>query len=104
MPKPRKWKFRDFSLLFYDTVDEGSILFSKNTQKWNFMKIRPERAELLHEDRQTDGRRERTLLIVAFRNFAKKNLKINYPYKILLHLHDSYHCQLNRAIYLERIL
>jgi len=53
-------------------VDEDSILFSKNTQTSNFTKIRPERAALFHEDRQTDGRTDRTMLIVAFRTFVKK--------------------------------
>ena len=68
------------------------------------MKIRPERAELLHEDRQTNGRRDRTLLKVACRTFFEKDLKINYLYKILLHLHDRCYGQLNHANYLERTL
>jgi len=29
--------------------------FSKNTQLSNFMKIRPETAELFHADKRTDG-------------------------------------------------
>jgi hypothetical protein len=37
--------------------------FSKNTQISNFMKIRPQRAQLFHVDTQTDM----TMLIIAFR-------------------------------------
>jgi hypothetical protein len=40
--------------------------FSKNTQIWNFTKIRQLRAELFH----ADGWIDMTKLIVAFRNFA----------------------------------
>jgi hypothetical protein len=36
----------------------------------NFLKIRPEGAELLHVDGRTDGRTDMTQLIFAFRNFA----------------------------------
>jgi len=34
------------------------------------MKIRPMTAELLHAGGRTDGKTEKTKLIVAFRNFA----------------------------------
>jgi len=40
--------------------------FSKNTQKPNYMKIRPVEAEFFHADGQTDM----TKLTVAFRNFT----------------------------------
>ena len=40
--------------------------FYKNSQRWNFMKIRPMGAELSHADGQTDM----TKVIVAFRNLA----------------------------------
>jgi hypothetical protein len=36
------------------------------------MKVRLVGAELFHADRETDGRTEMTKLIVAFRNFAKR--------------------------------
>ena len=36
----------------------------------NFLKIRPEGAELFHADRGTDRRTDMTKLILAFRNFA----------------------------------
>ena len=41
------------------------------------MKIRPVGAELLHEEGRTDGRTDRIMSIVVFRNFSKtsKNLK-----------------------------
>ena len=45
--------------------------FSKNTQIWNFMKIRPMGAELFH----ADGRTDMTKLTAAFSNFAN-SLKI----------------------------
>ena len=35
------------------------------------MKIRPVGAELFHADGRTDGRKDMTKLIVAFRSFAK---------------------------------
>ena len=34
-------------------------MFSKNTQMSNFMKIRPVRAELFHEDGRADGQMDR---------------------------------------------
>jgi hypothetical protein len=44
---------------------------SKNTEIWNFMKIRPVGAELFHAGhRQADRRTVMKKLIVAFRNFA----------------------------------
>jgi hypothetical protein len=41
------------------------------------MKIRPMGAELFHANRRTDGRTDKTKLVVAFRNFANalKNWK-----------------------------
>ena len=48
------------------------FFFSKNLPIWDFMKIRPVGAELLH----TDGRKDMTKLIVAFRSFA--NVPNNY--------------------------
>ena len=36
----------------------------------SFIKIRPMGAELLHADRETEGRTDMTKLTVAFRNFA----------------------------------
>ena len=54
MSKPPKVEiFVIFHCHFMTTVDEVSILFSKNTQKSTFMKIRPVRTGLLQEDRQT---------------------------------------------------
>ena len=44
--------------------------FSKSFQIPNVMKIRPMTAELLHAGGRTDGKTEKTKLIVAFRNFA----------------------------------
>ena len=44
------------------------IFEKKNLQISNFMKIRPEGAQLLHEG----GRTDMTKLIVTFRNFAWK--------------------------------
>jgi hypothetical protein len=44
--------------------------FSKTTQIPNFMKIRQLEAELFHADRQMDGRKDMTKLIVAVRNIA----------------------------------
>jgi len=50
------------------------IFEKKNTQKSDFMKIRPVGAELFHADRWTDGwtdgQIDMTKLIVAFRNFV----------------------------------
>jgi len=45
--------------------------FSRNTQKSNFIKIRPVGAKLFYADEQADGQTDMTNLIVAFRNFAK---------------------------------
>ena len=53
-------------------------IFSKNTQKPNFMKIRPVGAKLLHSDTGEDGRTERQTegksdirkFSFPFRNFA----------------------------------
>jgi len=49
-------------------------IFSKNTHISNFKKIQPVGAEMFHADgqthRQTYGKRERTKLIVAVRNFS----------------------------------
>ena len=42
---------------------EFSDIFSKNTEIWTFMKIRPVKAKLLN----ADGRTDMTNLIVAFR-------------------------------------
>jgi hypothetical protein len=42
------------------------------------MKIRPVGAELLH----ADGRRNTTMLIVAFRNFAKAPMKLQSRYTV----------------------
>ena len=41
------------------------------------MKIRPLGAELFHADGWMDTRRDRTKLIVVFRNYAKSALKRN---------------------------
>jgi len=45
----------------------------KNTQKRNFMKIRPAGAELFHSDGETDGRMNMTKLIVAVSQFCERN-------------------------------
>jgi len=47
----------------------------KNTQKRNFMKIRPAGAELFHSDGETDGRMNMTKLIVAVSQFCERNWK-----------------------------
>ena len=54
--------------------------FSKDTQIWNFTKIRPVEAELFHAHERTDVQTDMTKLIVAFRNFtdAPKNSLINF--------------------------
>jgi hypothetical protein len=44
--------------------------FRKKAEIPNFIKIRPVGAKLSHADRHTDGRKDLTKLIVAFRNFA----------------------------------
>jgi len=44
--------------------------FSRNTQKSNFIKIRPVGAKLFYADERADGQTDMTKLIVAFRNFA----------------------------------
>jgi hypothetical protein len=41
-------------------------MFSKDAQISNFMKIRPEGAELFHADRETDGKTDNTKIIIAF--------------------------------------
>jgi hypothetical protein len=51
--------------------------FSKNTLIWNFTKILPVIAALLHEDRLTDGQTSMTKLIVAFRNFFESALQVS---------------------------
>jgi len=48
---------------------EFSRQFSKNTEITNFMKIRPEVPELLHEDGRIEGQTDLTTRIFAFRNF-----------------------------------
>jgi hypothetical protein len=50
--------------------------FLKNTQIQNFMKIRPVGAEFFHEDDGTDGRKDMTKLIVAFRKSANAPTKL----------------------------
>ena len=59
--------------------------FSKNTQISIFVTIRPEGAELFHEEGQTDGQTDRqtdrqtgvTKIIVAFGNFADAPTKFH---------------------------
>ena len=62
--------------LFLSDFNEICIFstFSKNSKISNFIKIRPVRAEFFH----SDGRTEKTKLIVAFHSFAKapKNSQI----------------------------
>jgi hypothetical protein len=62
-------------------------IFSRNTQKSNFMKIRPVGAELFHVDGWTDGRTETdtTNLIFAFRNFATAPKEIKYSFGYRAH-------------------
>ena len=45
--------------------------FSKIPQILNSMEIHPVRADLLHADKETEGRKGIRKLMVAFRNFAK---------------------------------
>jgi len=45
---------------------------SKNTQMSNFIKMRPEEAELFHADRRADTRTDITKLKVTFRNIFKR--------------------------------
>jgi hypothetical protein len=54
---------------------EISRQFLKNTEVTNFMKIRPEGPDLLHEDGRIEGQTDLTAVIFAFRNFvnAPKN-------------------------------
>jgi hypothetical protein len=47
-------KFAIFHCHFMNNVDDDSILFSKNTQKSNLMKIRPVGAEVAPHYGQTD--------------------------------------------------
>jgi hypothetical protein len=63
---------------------EFSLYISKNTEIWNFMKIRPVGTELYHSDRRTDVHADVTKLIVVFRNFVKapKNVEIYSPTSI----------------------
>ena len=70
--------------------------FFKNTQIWNFIKVRPEEDKLFHADERTDGRTKRrtdaTKLTVAFRNFANspKNGFINYKRASAENVHIMY--------------
>ena len=50
--------------------------FSRNPQILNFIKIPLGGADLFHAERQTDGQRDITKLIVAFRNL--KNMPKTY--------------------------
>jgi hypothetical protein len=54
--------------------------FSKNIQISNCMKIRQVGAEMFHADRRTDGRRDMTKLIVAFRYFANSQTNFTYEF------------------------
>jgi hypothetical protein len=47
------------------------MIFTKQAEILNFMKIRPVGAELFNADRRTEGLTDMTKLSVAFRNFAK---------------------------------
>jgi hypothetical protein len=54
--------------------------FSKNTQVWNLINLRPMGAELFHA---TDGQTDMTRLIVAFRDFAKASRDVLITYSRL---------------------
>jgi hypothetical protein len=57
-----------YSLFLYVCNEPSTFSsFSKNTQMYNFTKIRPVGAELFHADKRTDM----TKLTVALHNFAK---------------------------------
>ena len=56
---------------------EFSQQILKNTQRLNFMKIRPVGAELFNADGRADGQTEMTKITVAFRNFAKATENIS---------------------------
>ena len=57
-------------------IEFFSKYFQKNTQKLNFLKIRPVETEEFH----ADGRTDMTNLVVAFRNFRyapKKSFQVH---------------------------
>jgi hypothetical protein len=66
--------------------------FSKNTQIWNFIGVRPEESELFHADGRTGEQIDTTKLTVAFSNFANspKNGFINYKRATAENVHIMY--------------
>jgi len=54
-----------------------SIVFSKNTQTSNSMKIRPVGADLFHGDRRTGEQTDKTKLLVVFGNFEYAPKKLS---------------------------
>jgi len=65
--------------LFLCNFERNLISLDRFSKSTNFMRILAVGAELLHEEKGTDGRTDRCTnimkLIVAFRNLAKKKLQ-----------------------------
>ena len=66
------------SVTLIRTLPVLCILFSQNTQKSDFMKIRPVGAELFYDDRQTKAQTDVMKIKVALRNFANAPVNISY--------------------------
>ena len=85
---------------FNGTWVYSNFFSPKNTQIWNFMKIRPVGSQLFH----ANGRTNMMKLIAAFRNFtnALQNAKyctISWAKQILLMAHATSRQTFSRTIY-----